>query len=133
VGRTHCVLDSLETQEQIREAVVAGVRDCRRHPAIFAYLIGNEIRLIWCAGTVAEPVRRFLRRLVACVRAEHPEALVSYANYPSTEYLTVDFTDFVLLSKESTPNSVRTSGWSTATLCSRAIYRRKGVDRGDRR
>src|ERR1700731_4249433 len=26
-------LDSLETQEQIRETVVAGVRDCRRHPS----------------------------------------------------------------------------------------------------
>ena len=27
--------------------------------------------------------------------ASTPEALVSYANFPSTEYLTVDFTDFV--------------------------------------
>ena len=88
-------LDSLETQEQIREAVVAGVRDCRRHPAIFAYLIGNEIPPDMVRWHGAEPVRRFLRRLVACVKAEHPEALVSYANYPSTEYLTVDFTDFV--------------------------------------
>src|SRR6202011_4300417 len=88
-------LDSLETQEQIRETVVAGVRDCRRHPAIFAYLIGNEIPPDMVRWHGAEPVRRFLRRLVACVKAEHPEALVSYANYPSTEYLTVDFTDFV--------------------------------------
>ena len=31
----------------------------------------------------------------ARVRDEHPEALVSYANFPSTEYLTIDFTDFV--------------------------------------
>src|SRR6266853_139581 len=88
-------LDSLETQEQIREAVVTGVRDCRRHLAIFAYLIGNEIPPDMVRWHGAEPVRRFLRRLVACVKAEHPEALVSYANYPSTEYLTVDFTDFV--------------------------------------
>ena len=29
------------------------------------------------------------------VREAHPEALVSYANFPSTEYLTIDFTDFV--------------------------------------
>ena len=29
------------------------------------------------------------------VKQEHPGALVSYANYPSTEYLTIDFTDFL--------------------------------------
>jgi len=88
-------LDSAATQRQIREAIVSGIRGCRRHPAIFAYLIGNEIPpdIIRWHGT--EAVRRFLKGLVAAAKAEHPEALVSYANYPSTEYLTVDFTDFV--------------------------------------
>lgn len=88
-------LDSAATQRQIREAIVRGVRDCRCHPAVFAYLIGNEIPpdIIRWHGT--EAVRRFLSRLVAAAKAEHPDALVSYANYPSTEYLTVDFTDFV--------------------------------------
>jgi glycosyltransferase involved in cell wall biosynthesis len=88
-------LDSPKTQEEIRQTVVAGVRDCHKHPAIFAYLIGNEIPPDMVRWHGAEPVRRFLKSLVACVKAEHPEALVSYANYPSTEYLTVDFTDFV--------------------------------------
>ena len=88
-------LDSVETQRQIEEAIVSGIRGCRRHPAVFAYLIGNEIPpdIIRWHGT--EAVRRFLKGLVAAAKAEHPEALVSYANYPSTEYLTVDFTDFV--------------------------------------
>jgi glycosyltransferase involved in cell wall biosynthesis len=88
-------LDSPATQQQIREAVTAGVRGCCCHPAIFAYLVGNEIPPDMVRWHGAEPVRRFLKSLVACVKAEHPGALVSYANYPSTEYLTVDFTDFV--------------------------------------
>jgi glycosyltransferase involved in cell wall biosynthesis len=88
-------LDGVASQDQIREVVVAGVRECNRHPAVFAYLIGNEIPPDIIRWHGAEPVRRFLRSLVARVKAEHPEALVSYANYPSTEYLTVDFTDFV--------------------------------------
>jgi GT2 family glycosyltransferase len=88
-------LDSAATRQQIRETVIAGVRDCRRHSAVFAYLIGNEIPPDMVRWHGAEAVRNFLRSLVACVKAEHPEALVSYANYPSTEYLTVDFTDFV--------------------------------------
>ena len=88
-------LDSPDTEQQIREAVTAGVRGACRHPAVFAYLIGNEIPPDVVRWHGADSVRRFLKRLVACVKAEHPDALVSYANYPSTEYLTVDFTDFV--------------------------------------
>ncbi|MGH7029367.1 MAG: glycosyltransferase, partial [Stellaceae bacterium] len=88
-------LDSPTIQRQIREAVTAAVRACRRHPAVFAYLVGNEIPPDMVRWHGAEPVRRFLRTLVALVKQEHPDALVSYANFPSTEYLTVDFTDFV--------------------------------------
>ena len=88
-------LDNPAILGEIRAAVVDGVRACGRHPAIFAYLVGNEIPPDVIRWHGAEPVRRFLRELVGCVRNEHPGALVSYANFPSTEYLTVDFTDFV--------------------------------------
>src|SRR6202045_267740 len=88
-------LDSPAIQAQIREAVTAGLRACGRHPAVFAYLIGNEIPPDMVRWHGADAVRSFLRSLVICAKTEHPDALVSYANYPSTEYLTVDFTDFV--------------------------------------
>jgi glycosyltransferase involved in cell wall biosynthesis len=88
-------LDGVATRAEIRETVAAGVRDCRRHPGVFGYLVGNEIPPDIVRWHGAEAVRRFVRDLVACVRSEHPEALVSYANFPSTEYLTIDFTDFV--------------------------------------
>jgi cellulose synthase/poly-beta-1,6-N-acetylglucosamine synthase-like glycosyltransferase len=88
-------LDDVAVQQEIRKAVTAGARDCRRHPGIFGYLVGNEIPPDIVRWHGAEAVRRFVRSLVECVRKAHPEALVSYANFPSTEYLTVDFTDFV--------------------------------------
>ena len=88
-------LDSAATQAEIRKTVAAGVRDCRRHPGVFGYLVGNEIPPDIVRWHGAEAVRRFVRYLVTCVRDEHPGALVSYANFPSTEYLTIDFTDFV--------------------------------------
>ncbi|HJU16721.1 MAG TPA: glycosyltransferase [Stellaceae bacterium] len=88
-------LDSPEMEARIHDAVAAGVRACARHPAIFAYLVGNEIPPDMVRWHGAEPVRRFLKSLVARVKSEHPGALVSYANFPTTEYLTVDFTDFV--------------------------------------
>jgi len=88
-------LDSAAIQAEIRKTVAAGVRDCRRHSGVFGYLVGNEIPPDIVRWHGAEAVRRFVRCLVTCVREEHPEALVSYANFPSTEYLTIDLTDFV--------------------------------------
>jgi glycosyltransferase involved in cell wall biosynthesis len=88
-------LDSPAIKADIREAVAAGVRACGRHPAVFAYLVGNEIPPDMIRWHGADAVRRFLKGLVRLVRQEHPGALVSYANFPSTEYLTIDFTDFL--------------------------------------
>ncbi|MGH7047069.1 MAG: glycosyltransferase [Stellaceae bacterium] len=88
-------LDSRPIQREIRRALADGVRACGRHPAVFAYLVGNEIPPDMIRWHGAEAVREFLRSLVGLVKSEHPGALVSYANFPSTEYLTVDFTDFV--------------------------------------
>ena len=88
-------LDNTAVQAGIREAIVGGVRACARHPAVFAYLVGNEIPPDMIRWHGAEAVRRFLKELVGLVRREHPGALVSYANFPSSEYLTVDFIDFL--------------------------------------
>ncbi|HVC56767.1 MAG TPA: glycosyltransferase [Stellaceae bacterium] len=88
-------LDSAAIKAEIRASLLSGVRACGRHPAIFAYLVGNEIPPDMIRWHGAEAVRGFLKELVTLVRREHPGALVSYANFPSTEYLTVDFTDFL--------------------------------------
>jgi glycosyltransferase involved in cell wall biosynthesis len=88
-------LDSPSVKTEIRAAVTAGVRACARHKAVFAYLVGNEIPPDMIRWHGADAVREFLRDLVALVRREHPGALVSYANFPSTEYLSIDFTDFL--------------------------------------
>jgi GT2 family glycosyltransferase len=88
-------LDSAAVKAGIAAAVAAGVQACARHPAVFAYLVGNEIPPDMIRWHGATAVRDFLKELVGLVRREHPGALVSYANFPSTEYLTVDFTDFL--------------------------------------
>ena len=43
----------------------------------------------------AERMRAFLGTLVDSVKTVDPDALVSYANFPSTEYLETDFLDFL--------------------------------------
>jgi glycosyltransferase involved in cell wall biosynthesis len=88
-------LDDEAVRAGVRDAIVAGVRACARHPAVFAYLVGNEIPPDMVRWHGAEAVRAFLKELVELVRREHPAALVSYANFPSTEYLSIDFVDFL--------------------------------------
>ncbi len=89
-------LDSAEVQESIRNAILAGVRACGRHAAVFAYLVGNEIPPDIIRWHGPRRVETFVESLVALVRREHPGALVSYANFPSTEYLNVaEFCDFL--------------------------------------
>jgi glycosyltransferase involved in cell wall biosynthesis len=88
-------LDDPAIQRDILRVVVEAVRGMARHRAVFAYLVGNEIPPDMVRWHGAERVRAFLKRLVGRVREVDPERLVSYANFPSTEYLTVDFTDFL--------------------------------------
>src|SRR5579863_1115426 len=88
-------LGSRKLETEIIEGVAAAARGLGRHPAIFAYLIGNEIPPDMVRWHGAARVRAFLRRLMRAVKKEDPTGLVSYANFPSTEYLSVDFTDFV--------------------------------------
>ena len=88
-------LDDAAIEQEILESVGETVRALGRHPAIFAYLVGNEIPPDMVRWHGPERVRGFLKRLAALIREIDPERLVSYANFPSTEYLTLDFGDFV--------------------------------------
>jgi len=75
--------------------VRAGVRACAGHPAVLCYVIGNEIPTAIVRWHGQRRVERFLRRLYRAAKAEDPDALVTYVNYPSTEYLQLPFLDFV--------------------------------------
>src|SRR5215472_14493730 len=89
-------LDDPKVEAGVREAIVASVRACARHEAVFAYLVGNEIPPDIIRWHGARRIEKFVASLVALVRREHPGALVSYANFPSTEYLNVaDCCDFL--------------------------------------
>jgi glycosyltransferase involved in cell wall biosynthesis len=89
-------LDSEPVQQGIRDAIVSGVRACARHKAVFAYLVGNEIPPDIIRWHGPQRVERFVKSLVELAKREHPGALVSYANFPSTEYLNVaEFCDFL--------------------------------------
>jgi glycosyltransferase involved in cell wall biosynthesis len=90
-----CFLDQPAVTAGIRETVRAAVRESLGHPAVFAYMIGNEIPPDIVRWYGPERVQAFLRVLYDDIKAVAPRALVSYANFPPTEYLDLEFLDFV--------------------------------------
>ena len=79
----------------IEERLRSAVRSCAVHPAILCFAIGNEIPSSIVRWYGHRRIEKFLERLYWAAKEEDPEGLVTYVNYPSTEYLDLPFLDFV--------------------------------------
>ncbi|HEX7059679.1 MAG TPA: glycosyltransferase [Solirubrobacterales bacterium] len=80
--------------ESIEQRVREGVRACAGHPAVLGYAVGNEIPAPIVRWHGRRRVESFLRRLFEAVKDEDPDGLVTYVNFPTTEYLQLPFLDF---------------------------------------
>ena len=78
----------------IEEIVRAGVRASAGHPAVLCYAVGNEIPASLARWFGATRVEGYLERLYRAAKDEAPDSLITYVNYPSTEYLRLEFLDF---------------------------------------
>lgn len=87
-------LDKSRVRQEVEEMVRKAVRTHKGHPAIFGYLVGNEIPSSMVRWLGPARVTEFVERLVAIGRDEDPEVLYSYASYPPTEYLLPQNVDF---------------------------------------
>jgi O-antigen biosynthesis protein len=88
-------LDDEKRARAIEERVRKGVRACAGHPAVLCYAIGNEIPASIVRWYGHRRVEQYLERLYQAAKAEDPEGLVTYVNYPSTEYLQLPFVDLM--------------------------------------
>jgi GT2 family glycosyltransferase len=79
----------------IAAAIRAKVRACAGHPALLCYALGNEIPAPMARWLGRSAVQRYLERLYRVVKQEDPDGLVTYVNYPTTEYLELPFLDLV--------------------------------------
>src|SRR5437667_689396 len=79
----------------VEALVAAKVHDCAGHPALLCYALGNEIAAPMARWLGPERVQSYLERLYRVVKREDPEGLVTYVNYPTTEYLELPFLDLV--------------------------------------
>lgn len=93
-GPRYCQLD----EPDVRQLFAWTRQHARRlagHPAMLLYSIGNEIPPLVVRWYGRERIEKFLRTLCETVKEQAPEALVTYANHPPTEYLNLSFLDVV--------------------------------------
>jgi glycosyltransferase involved in cell wall biosynthesis len=88
-------LDDRKLVAAIEDRVRTGIESCVRHPAVLCYAIGNEIPASIVRWQGRQRVERFLARLYRVAKAADPAGLVTYVNFPTTEYLQLPFLDLV--------------------------------------
>ncbi|CAG0967366.1 Putative glycosyltransferase EpsH [Myxococcaceae bacterium] len=88
-------LDTRDDRREVRRRVREAAISMRGATNLLALLVGNEIspQIIRWYGPAR--IEAFLRELVDEVKDVDPDALVSYANFPMTEFLQLDFLDFL--------------------------------------
>ena len=88
-------LDRKDAVKSIRSRVRNAVRSCSGHPAVLCFSVGNEIPANIVRWHGHRRVERFIKSLYWIAKQEDPDALVTYVNYPSTEYLDLPFLDLL--------------------------------------
>ncbi len=79
-----------EARARVREAALRG----RAHPCLMGHVIANEISPHLMRWYGPERVNRFLNQLIYVAKDADPDCLVTYANFPPTEYLDLSGFDF---------------------------------------
>jgi GT2 family glycosyltransferase len=86
--------DSTRVQRIVGDTRLS-VRGLGRHPAVLCYVIGNEIPPSVVRWYGKSRIERFIKKLCGVVKLEDPGGLVTYVNFPTTEYLDLPFLDFL--------------------------------------
>jgi len=90
-----CFLDSRTQRREARTAVASAVCSLARHPAVFAVALANEIPPDIVRWSGPSRIASFLDELAAAARDADPHCLLTYANFPPTEYLRPRQLDFI--------------------------------------
>jgi glycosyltransferase involved in cell wall biosynthesis len=80
---------------QARRAVREAARACGNHPALLALSVVNEIPPDVVRFLGARRVEDFIDELARIAKSQAPDCLVTFANFPTTEYLQPRGIDFV--------------------------------------
>ena len=88
-------LEDRQRAKAIATSVQKEIKRCAGHPAILCYSVGNEIPASIVRWHGRRRIERFIEGLYRIAKSEDPETLVTYVNFPTTEYLQLPFLDLV--------------------------------------
>jgi glycosyltransferase involved in cell wall biosynthesis len=94
-GQHVTFLDDRRGVQAIEETARSAIRSCANHRAVLCYVVGNEIPASIVRWHGRRRIEQFIRRLYRIVKEEDPDGLVTYVNFPTTEYLQLSFLDFL--------------------------------------
>ena len=88
-----CFLEHPSDKKKVRQEIKTAVSSCRRHPAVLMYAVAKELppQIIRWHGK--KQTEAFLQDLYHVAKNEDPDSLVTYTNFPTTEYLELPFVD----------------------------------------
>jgi GT2 family glycosyltransferase len=88
-----CFLETSGSMKKVRREVKDAVDSCRHHPAVLMYAVAKELppQIIRWHGK--KKIEAFLKDLYYVAKNEDPDSLVTYTNFPTTEYLELPFVD----------------------------------------
>ena len=90
-----CFFEDWHAIERARSRVRQTARELGNHPAVFALSVVNELPVDVVRFYGRERVARFVRELLGIAKDEAPDCLVTFVNYPTTEFLEVSGCDFI--------------------------------------
>jgi GT2 family glycosyltransferase len=88
-------LDDKKLSKDIIARVSGAVKICSGHPAVLCFSLGNEIPSSIVRWHGAKKIEKFIHQLYKEGKKADPEALFTYVNFPTTEYLQLPFLDIV--------------------------------------
>lgn len=90
-----CFLEDSQTMEFVRRTTRETAEAVAGHPAVFAITLANEIPPDIARWYGAKRIENFLDELAAIVKRVDPQRLVTFVNFPPTEFLRPNSLDFV--------------------------------------
>ncbi|HVN64324.1 MAG TPA: hypothetical protein VMT58_06785 [Candidatus Binataceae bacterium] len=90
------ILDSPDLIRETRESIRKAVAELRgAGSTILAFSLGNEVRSDIARWHGPRAISRFISELYDIGKQAAPDAIFTYSNYPSAEYLDLSFLDFI--------------------------------------
>lgn len=89
-----CFFEDWEAMERARDHVRQTARELGNHPAVLALSVVNELPVDVVRFQGRHRTERFIEELLTIAKNEAPECLVTFVNFPTTEFLEVQGADF---------------------------------------